>query len=448
MSGYELNIDGLVSPCHNYAGLAAGNLASVQHSGQIASPRAAALQGLEKMWQLHQLGIPQAVLPPPLRPHLPLLHSLGFDGHDAALLRHAGQHAPELLAAAYSASSMWAANSATVSASADAQDQRVHFTPANLIGNLHRSIEAPDNAHALNLIFNADDYFQHHPALPASRAFGDEGAANHTRLCPDHDQPGLTILTYGYTRAGTTRTPKHFPARHSLEATEAIIRSHQLHPDDCFCVQQCPSSIDKGVFHNDVIAVGHRNLLLIHEQAWCDQPQQLQRLQQHWQQRYPNVPLYIEEISAQALSVTSAVSSYLFNSQLLTLPDGGMLLLAPEEVQQQRESRCVVNQLLDADNPLQQVLYMDLRQSMNNGGGPACLRLRVPLNSAELAAMHNGVKMNATLYQQLRHWIEQHYRDQLAPADLQDPLLMQEIKQALNDLAPILKLPTLYTQGD
>jgi len=445
MSGYELNIDGLVSPCHNYAGLAAGNLASAQHSGQIASPRAAALQGLEKMWQLHQLGIPQAVMPPPLRPHLPLLRSLGFDGHDTAVLRSAGQHAPELLAAAYSASSMWAANSATVSASADSQNRVVHFTPANLIGNLHRSIEAQENGHALGLIFNADKHFQHHSALPASRAFGDEGAANHTRLCPDHDQPGLTILTYGYTKAGTTKAPKHFPARHSLEATEAIIRSHQLNPDDCFCVQQHPDSIDLGVFHNDVIAVGHRNLLLIHEQAWCDQPQQLQRLQQRWQHRYPDIPLYIEEISTQALSVASAVSSYLFNSQLLTLTDGTMLLLAPEEVQRQPASRDVVDNLLAADNPLQQVLYMDLRQSMNNGGGPACLRLRVPLSTTELAAMHSGVKMSATLYQQLRHWIEQHYRDQLAPADLQDPLLMQEIQHALEALAPILKLPTLYT---
>ena len=45
----EINFDGIVGPSHNYAGLSFGNLASTRNAGQVSQPRAAALQGIDKM---------------------------------------------------------------------------------------------------------------------------------------------------------------------------------------------------------------------------------------------------------------------------------------------------------------------------------------------------------------------------------------------------------------
>ena len=125
MKTVEANFDGLVGPTHNYAGLAYGNLASALNAEKPSNPREAALQGLRKMKALHDLGVPQGVLPPHERPHLPTLRALGFGGKDAEVLGAAHREAPGLLAAASSASAMWVANAATVSPSADAADGRV-----------------------------------------------------------------------------------------------------------------------------------------------------------------------------------------------------------------------------------------------------------------------------------------------------------------------------------
>lgn len=48
MKVYELNMDGLVGPTHNYAGLAPGNIASLNYASVASNPQAAALQGLKK----------------------------------------------------------------------------------------------------------------------------------------------------------------------------------------------------------------------------------------------------------------------------------------------------------------------------------------------------------------------------------------------------------------
>ncbi len=435
----ELNLDGLVGPTHNYAGLSPGNLASESHRGQASSPREAALQGLEKMWLLHNLGIPQAVMPPQLCPRLNALRALGFDGSDVQMIERAWQQAPELLAACYSASSMWAANSATVTCSADSADRKVHFTPANLVFNLHRSFESEQSGYFLQRIFCDRQHFSHHPALPASIDLGDEGAANHTRLYAEQDKPGITLLTYGQSTQGPQ--PQLYPARQSEAACRILQRSHQLSDANCQRVQQLPASIDQGVFHNDVIAVGHRNLLLLHEEAWLNQAAELAALRQRWGD---STPLYIEQIPATQLSVEQAVSSYLFNSQLVTTGDGEMVLIAPQESREEAHARRVIEHLIVGDNPLSAVQFVDLRQSMSNGGGPACLRLRIPLSEKELAAMHQGVVLDEGLYWTLQEWIKGYYRDRLSPEDLRDPALMGESRAALAELEKILGLPDLY----
>lgn len=440
MTYQEVNFDGIVGPSHNYAGLSAGNLASEWHQGHPSSPKQAALQGLEKMWLLHGLGIPQAILPPHLRPHLSLLRVSGFVGTDNQILEKAYQQAPALLTACYSASSMWAANSATITSSADSADGKVQITPANLVFNLHRSLETAFTQTLLKRIFNHSGCFNHHPPLPPCIDFGDEGAANHTRLCPDHGLLGITLLTYGQQTGGPN--PKRYPARHTRLTAETIQRSHQLNRHNSLLLQQRPDSIDQGVFHNDVICVGHRNLLLLHEKTWRGQSQQLDKLKYLWGDRGD---LFIEQIDDTQLGITQAVSSYLFNSQLLTLPDHSMLMVAPQECKELAAAHCVIQQLISKDNPLSQVRFVDLRESMSNGGGPACLRLRVPLSDNELNAIHQNVILTPALYQALKVWIKQYYRDRLEPSDLRDPSLLCEIRTALEALEQILNLPGLYS---
>lgn len=442
MNYVELNLDGLVGPTHHYAGLAEGNIASQTNALSIANPRAAALQGLAKMRFLHDMGLNQAVLPPHQRPNLQLLSQLGFQGSLPQQLQQAKQQAPALLSAAFSASSMWTANAATVSPSLDSQDNKVHFTAANLISNLHRHQEADFSKQLLERIFSNPNYFVHHAILPRSSVTGDEGAANHNRLCGKHGQRGLQLFVYGKKGLNSAQTiaPKIYPARQTLEACQALARNHDLDPARVIFAQQNPEAIDAGVFHNDVISVANEQVFLVHEQAFLDQPALFERLRDT-----ADFPLQIIEISKDAMSLKEAVSSYLYNSQLLSLPEGGMLLLAPKEAEETPRVKAVIDNLLtENDNPILQVQYMDLKQSMRNGGGPACLRLRVVLNDNELGAMHQGVLINHQRLDQLEQWVKNHYRDELSARDLADPHLVQESFTALDELTRILNLGSIY----
>ncbi|KTD08126.1 N-succinylarginine dihydrolase [Legionella jamestowniensis] len=448
MAVFELNMDGLVGPTHHYAGLAAGNLASTNNALSLSNPQVAALQGLAKMRLLHGLGLKQAVLPPHQRPNLHLLYQLGFNGSAAQQIAKAHQNAPELLSACYSASNMWTANAATVSASLDTDDRRVHFTAANLISNLHRHQEADFSHYLLKYLFSNDRYFQHHPLLPKSTTTGDEGAANHNRLCKNHSSPGVNLFVYGKKGLTTTMTsqePEKYPARHTLEASQAVVRAHQLDPQRVIFACQNPTAIDQGVFHNDVIGVVNESVLLVHEEAWLQQATIFQEIQ-----RKTDFPVTIIEIKREQLTVTEAVNTYLFNSQLITLPDSSttqtrMALIAPIECQINERAKTVIDELIaDNSNPIVDVHFLDLKQSMRNGGGPACLRLRVPLNENELQAMHQAILINEKLLNELEAWVKRHYRSQLHANDLADPSLVNESLTALDELTRILTLGSIY----
>lgn len=438
MQVIELNLDGLVGPTHNYAGLSAGNLASTNNALSVSNPQAAALQGLAKMRLLHQLGIKQALFPPHQRPNLHLLHQLGFTGNLAQQLAKTKQTAPGLLSASYSASSMWAANAATVSASLDTADNRVHFTAANLISNLHRHQEADFSMYLLKKIFNSEKYFNHHPVLPRSFSISDEGAANHSRLCAAHNKPGINLFVYG---KQTLQGPVKFPARQTLEASQAIARSHQLKAEQVLFACQNPKAIDQGVFHNDVIAVANESVLFLHEEALLQQQSILKELQAK-----ANFPLQIIELSSKRLSVAEAVETYLFNSQLITLADdSGMALIAPIECGENQVVKQLIDELIsDNSIPITKVYYLDLRQSMRNGGGPACLRLRIPLTAEELKAMHQGVLINESLLEKLEAWVKRHYRNKLCATDLADPLFVDEVLLSLDELTNLLELGAIY----
>jgi succinylarginine dihydrolase len=443
----EVNLDGLVGPTHSYAGLSYGNVASASNQGAASSPRKAALQGLAKMEAVAALGLVQGVLPPHERPHLPTLRARGYEGSDAEVIAKVAKEDPVLLARVSSASAMWTANAATVIPAADAHDRRTHLVVANLREMFHRAIEPPVTERALRAIFRDESRFAVHAALPAdARArgdYGDEGAANHTRLTASTanggETAGVHLFVYG-TAPDAARVPKKFPARQTLAASERVAELGLVDRARCVFAQQNADAIDAGVFHNDVIAVGNGNMLLAHELAFEDRAATLEALRSA-----TDGALVIAEISADEVTLEEAVKSYLFNSQLLTLPDGTMALVAPCECEENPRVKATIDRVIaDPANPLRHAIYMDVRESMRNGGGPACLRLRVPMTDADLSAMNRAALVDAAKLAELRAWVVRHYRESLVPADLADPTLLRESRDALDELTRILQLGDIY----
>ena len=434
----EINFDGLVGPTHNFAGLAFGNIASSKHSKNISHPKKAALQGLEKMVSLMRLGIPQGVLPPHERPHIPTLRSIGFDAPVAELLPTLLKSNPALLAQVSSASAMWVANAGIMSPSIDTQDGKAHFTPANLSSMLHRSIEHEFTGRVFRHIFSSETYFKHHDALPGTPFFGDEGAANHTRFSSSSGEHGLECFVYGQSFMQQKPKPCKFPARQSLEASQAIARLHQIPSEKSIFLQQNPDVIDQGVFHNDVIAVGSKNILLCHEQAFIDQAASLKKLKALQEQR-TGEPFFILEAPTHQVSVADAVNSYLFNTQMIFTDTQKAMIIAPIECKEIKPVKKFLESVVADENPISEIRYFDLRQSMNNGGGPACLRFRATLTDQERQSLTTNTLLTEDLYETLKVWIDTHYRDELTAQDLGDPQLYLSNAQALDELTQILK---------
>jgi succinylarginine dihydrolase len=434
-----VNFDGIPGPTHNYAGLARGNLAAERNARQVSNPRAAALQGLAKARALAARGFGQAVLPPHERPAVSTLRALGFSGSDTDIVARAAKDSPQLLAACSSAAAMWSANAATVSPSVDTDDGRIHFTPANLVSHFHRSIEAPTTTRVLRAIFANGRHFAVHEPLPAAPQFGDEGAANHIRFTSAPEGSGVELFVFGRAAYDTAAAaPQKFPARQTREASAAISRRHGLDPTRTVFAQQNPDAVDAGVFHNDVIAVGCGNTLLCHEQAWARQDFVLAELRASIGEAFDPIVVPRDKVS-----LDDAVGSYLFNSQLLRRADGELLLVAPAECRENARVAAYLDTLL-AKGPITELLAFDLKQSMRNGGGPACLRLAVELTPEERAAIEARVFLDDALAFELDTWIRKHYRDRLAPDDLADPALVDESCRALDELTGILRLPAVY----
>ena len=442
-NAFEMNFDGLVGPTHNYGGLSYGNVASQSNSQAVSSPKEAAKQGLAKMKALMEMGFKQGVLAPQERPNVAVLRSIGFSGTDAQVIEKAAKQAMPLLVASCSASSMWTANACTVSPSADTADGRVHFTAANLNCKFHRSIEHPTTSRVLGAMFANERHFAHHAALPAVGQFGDEGAANHTRFCKGYGDAGVEFFVFGRSAFDSRfPEPQRYPARQTLEASQAVARLHGLSDEGVVYAQQNPAVIDQGVFHNDVIAVGNGEVLFYHQDAFLDTDKVLAELREKLARRGGEFKAVC--VPREAVTVEDAVKSYLFNSQLLSRSDGSMLLIVPEECRNNGNVWNYLQRLTDGKGPIKQVKVFDLKQSMQNGGGPACLRLRVALKEHELEAVNPGVIMTPSLYDTLNVWVDKHYRDRLSESDLADPQLLTECRTALDELTQILKLGAVY----
>jgi len=290
----------------------------------------------------------------------------------------------------------------------------------------------------LRALFADATRFCVHDALPAAPQLGDEGAANHTRLAVP-GEAGVELFVYGRSAFGEGPAPARFPARQTREASEAVARLHGLDPDRTVLAQQDPAAIDAGVFHNDVIAVGEQTLLFCHERAFVDTPRVLDALRERLSSALTALVVRESEVT-----LDEAVATYLFNSQLLARPDGRYALVAPAEAQEHARTRALIERLTQDGTPIAEALVFDLRQSMRNGGGPACLRLRVPLTAEERAAVRGRVFLDDALAHDLEGWIDRHYRDRLAPGDLADPALLDESRHALDELTQLLAIPPVY----
>jgi len=441
MSGFEFNFDGLVGPSHNYAGLSSGNVASTSNAGLTSNPKTAAKQGLHKAFTLSQLGLKQGLLAPHCRPDFQSLRRLGFTGDETSILNKVSKTAPELLAACYSASAMWTANAATVSPSADTKDGRIHFTPANLNNKFHRSLEPLQTGRILKQTFRSEDIFKHHLHLPEGSHFSDEGAANHTRFCSHYDQSGVEFFIYGrYAFQAGKPGPIKFDARQTIEASHAIARLHGLNPDKTVFAQQNPDVIDAGVFHNDVISVGNKNVYFFHEDTLLNKNEVLEELQK----KFGPEKLHLVEVPRNEVTLQDAVTSYLFNSQLLSLSDSEMAIVVPQECKNNKNVWNYLQKLPSLGSPIKEVKVFDVTESMKNGGGPACLRLRVALGQSEIAGVNPKTILNQELYTRVDQWIDKHYRDQIHPDDLRDPKLVTEIRTALDELTQIMDLGSIY----
>jgi succinylarginine dihydrolase len=150
------------------------------------------------------------------------------------------------------------------------------------------------------------------------------------------------------------------------------------------------------------------------------------------------------EAKSDEVSLSEAVKSYLFNSQIVTLPEGGMALILPHEVEETPNAKAYVDRVLASNGPIRQAHYFDLRQSMRNGGGPACLRLRVVLTEEERAALGASAILNEPRIDALEGIVRRHYRDRLTAADLADPALLTETRTALDEIGQALNLGPVH----
>ncbi|MEZ6028122.1 MAG: N-succinylarginine dihydrolase [Hyphomonadaceae bacterium] len=437
----EVNFDGLVGPTHNYGGLAPGNLAAAANEGKVSNPREAALQGLAKMrWMLRQ-GLVQGCLPPHERPHVVSLRKMGFSGTDAQMLSAAARANPLLLANVSSASAMWTANAATVSPSADTGDGRVHFTPANLSSHFHRALEVETTTRVLRATFADATRFVVHDPVPF-HTFGDEGAANHCRLAPSHGERGVEVFVYGQSSFAKDGGGKYRP-RQALEASHIVATQHQLWTGGgAVLAQQGRAAIDAGAFHNDVVAVSNGPVLMFHGEAFEQKEAFLDGLKRACAARGFD-PVLLEAAS-DGLSLDEAVKSYLFNSQIVTQPSGAMALILPHEVEETPRAKDFVDSVLAGNGPIREAHYFDLRQSMRNGGGPACLRLRVVLTPDELGSLGGRGLLDDAKIDALEDIVQRRYRDRLTPAELSDPTLLAESRAALDEIGQVLGLGPMH----
>jgi succinylarginine dihydrolase len=301
---------------------------------------------------------------------------------------------------------------------------------------LHRSREAPDTLKRLRGLFQEGAPVDIHPALPATPDLSDEGAANHMSFSGGPGQRGVEVFVYG--REAGEPQAAGFPARQSRLAGEVIARRHGLDSARTVHLRQARGAIDAGAFHNDVVAVSCLDTLFYHEDAFADGPEAIEATLTA-AARGLFTPQF-ERVDRADVPLTDAIRSYLFNSQLFWRPGSERLtLLVPAEVQETPSTARFVAGIASRGGPIGDVVTVDVRESMRNGGGPACLRLRVPLTGAEQAGLNPGMLATAERLTALEAAITATYRDRISPEDLADPSLIEDCARAVAALEAVCR---------
>lgn len=440
----EFNIDGLIGPTHHFGGLGIGNIASESNRSRLSHPRRAALEGLSKMRKLHELGIPQFFLPPPKRPNGAWLRSIGFDQSNPDDWKRCFDCFPTVFSSALSSSFMWMANAACVSAGVDSSDGKNRVVVANLAASLHRGQEREERFAQLASMFRHSGETEVVRGLPGLTPLRDEGAANIMRLWNAQRDQGIYVFVFGERERNTievnqstspVRQPAIHPSRQTSLASRLVSNLLRIPSSRSLFVQQHPEAIDAGAFHNDVIATSHENFLLVHSRAFQDQPRELERISDTFRQQNGD-SLRILEVDETELTLEQAVATYLFNSQIVTQRDGSWAMLCPVECQQSESAQRVLRRIQQVESRIRDIEFVSLRESMANGGGPACLRLRAYATKRELATLPARYRIDDQSLAFLGRFIESEYPESVRLSDFLDNDLRQHcewISDAISD---------------
>jgi succinylarginine dihydrolase len=146
------------------------------------------------------------------------------------------------------------------------------------------------------------------------------------------------------------------------------------------------------------------------------------------------------EVAAADVPLEDAIRSYLFNAQLVTLSDGEMALIVPGEARETPSVWGWIERHLAGNGPIRRVEVVDVRQSMANGGGPACLRLRVV---ADPASVDPRFLVDSDRIDRIAEVVARTWPDEIDHRDLQSAALIADIERARAALLETLGLQAL-----
>ena len=256
-------------------------------------------------------------------------------------------------------------------------------------------------------------------------------------MSAQHLKPGFQIFVFG-----STAFDAHHDiiARQAEEISQAVSTQHQLDPDRVLFLKQNEQAINSGSFHNDIVSLANEEVFIFHQEAFADRVE-LERVLHHMKDHVKG--FHPIEILSEDISLDDLVSSYLLNSQLITVKNNEMMMLLPEEVQNHPNCMRWLDEI-KSSSPVKHIEFVDIRQSMMNGGGPACLRFKTVVNNDEFDKINKKFLLSPKKLMDLRALVSKHYRDQLNPEDLLDIKLMQESYTFLDELTQLLDLGAIY----
>ena len=246
------------------------------------------------------------------------------------------------------------------------------------------------------------------------------------RVSNGYGDAGVVAFVYG-------NSCGKFPARHHEQASRAFARFHRLDPARTLFIEQHPAAIEAGAFHNDVVSVANQRVLFTHALAFADQQGAYDAIRA----AFPE--LQVVEVPDDAVSLDEAIRTYLFNSQLVTLPDGGMELISPLEAKTEAVLRWA-DGTTGGNQSIRKINFVDVRQSMANGGGPACLRLRVV---ADPAHVDPRFLLDDQTAERIGNVVSEHWPETIEPAEVGNADLAKRVVSARQALCRALDLSEL-----